>query len=103
MKEFIEHLIKEIVDRPDEVQVNEISSGSVVILEVRVGDGEMGKVIGRRGQMASSLRTIAGAAAAKHGKRLVLEILESDHTGQKGERSKSRTWRKPHEKMTVDS
>ncbi len=79
MKEFIEHLIKHLVDKPDEVQINEISGERTVVLELRVGDGDMGKVIGRGGQTARSLRTLLSAVAAKQGKRSVLEILEDDN------------------------
>jgi len=76
MKEFIEFIVKHLVDRPDEVRVNEIDGERTVVFELRVGDGDMGKVIGRRGQTAKSLRTLLAAASAKMGKRSVLEILE---------------------------
>ena len=76
MKQFIEYLIKQLVDKPDEVQINEISGDHTIIFELHVGDGDMGKVIGRNGQTARSLRTLLAAVAAKQGKRSVLEILE---------------------------
>jgi len=76
MKEFIEFIVKHLVDNPNEVQVNEIDGERTVVLELRVGEGDMGKVIGRRGQTAKSLRTLLAAASAKNGKRAVLEILE---------------------------
>lgn len=76
MKEFIEFVVKHLVDNPDEVKVNEIGGERTVVLELRVGDGDMGKVIGRHGQTAKSLRTVLAAASAKNGKRAVLEILE---------------------------
>ncbi len=78
MKEFIEFIIKHLVDKPDEVQVNEIVGEQTVVFELRVGNGDIGKVIGRRGQTAISLRTLIAAAAAKQGKRAVLEILEDE-------------------------
>jgi len=78
MKEFIEFMIKHLVDKPDEVQVNEIVGERTVVCELRVGEGDMGKVIGRRGQTARSLRILLTAAAAKQGKRSVLEILEDE-------------------------
>jgi len=78
MKEFIEYLIKHLVDKPEEVQINIVTGERTVIFELRVGDGDMGKVIGRRGQTAGSLRTLLAAAAAKQGKRFVLEILENE-------------------------
>jgi len=78
MKEFIEFMIKHLVDKPDEVQVNEIVGERTVVCELCVGEGDMGKVIGRRGQTARSLRILLTAAAAKQGKRSVLEILEDE-------------------------
>jgi uncharacterized protein len=76
MKEFVEYVIKQLVDKPEEVNVLEITGESTVIFELRVDQGDMGKVIGRSGQTANSLRTIVGAAAAKQGRRSILEILE---------------------------
>ncbi|MFQ5605332.1 MAG: KH domain-containing protein [bacterium] len=78
MKEFIEYLIKHLVDKTEEVQINEIAGERTVVFELRVGDGDMGKVIGKRGQTAKSLRIILAAVAAKQGKRFVLEILEDE-------------------------
>lgn len=76
MKEFIEYIVKHLVDKPDEVVVNGIEGERTIVYELRVGDGDMGKVIGRRGQTAKSIRTLLAAASAKNGKRAVLEILE---------------------------
>jgi len=76
MKDFVEYIVKHLVDNPDAVKVNEIDGERTVVFELRVGEGDMGKVIGRRGQTAKSLRTILAAASAKNGKRAVLEILE---------------------------
>ncbi len=72
MKEFIEFIIKHLVDKPDEVQVNEIVGDRTVLFELHIGKGDMGKVIGRGGQNAISLRILLTAAAAKQGKRVVL-------------------------------
>jgi len=76
MKEFVEFVVKHLVDNPDEVVVSEIDGQRTVVLELRVSKGDMGKVIGKRGQTAKSLRTLLAAASAKAGKRAVLEILE---------------------------
>lgn len=76
MKEFIECIVKNLVDNPDEVKVTEISGERTVVYELRVGAGELGKVIGKHGQTARSIRTLVAAASAKRGKRSVLEILE---------------------------
>jgi predicted RNA-binding protein YlqC (UPF0109 family) len=76
LKEFVEFIAKHLVDKPDEVDVAEIDGESTVVYELRVGDGDLGKVIGRRGQTAKSIRTLLAAASAKSGRRAVLEILE---------------------------
>ncbi len=76
MKEFLEFIIKHLVDKPNEVQVNEIDGERTVVYELRVGQGDMGKVIGKHGKTAKSIRTLLAAASAKAGKRAVLEILE---------------------------
>jgi uncharacterized protein len=76
MKEFIERIVKNLVDRPDEVSVSEIAGERTVVYELKVGEGELGKVIGKHGQTAKSIRTLLSAASAKQGKRSVLEILE---------------------------
>ena len=76
MKEFIERIVKNLVDRPDEVEVSEVSGERTVVYELKVGEGELGKVIGKHGQTAKSIRTLLSAASAKQGKRSVLEILE---------------------------
>ena len=76
MKQFIEFIVKHIVDKPDEVIVNEVDGERTIVFELRVGKGDMGKIIGKRGQTAKSLRILLAAASAKLGKRAVLEILE---------------------------
>jgi uncharacterized protein len=76
MKDFIENIAKHLVDKPDEVSVIEIDGDRTTVYELRVADGELGKVIGKRGQTAKSIRILLAAASAKRGKRAVLEILE---------------------------
>lgn len=76
MKEFLEFIIKHLVDKPNEVQVNEVDGERTVVYELRVGQGDMGKVIGKHGKTARAIRTLLAAASAKAGKRAVLEILE---------------------------
>ena len=76
MKEFLEYMVRHLVDKPHEVIVNEIDGERTVVYELRVGQGDMGKVIGKHGKTAKSIRTLLAAAAAKAGKRAVLEILE---------------------------
>jgi len=76
MRELVEYMIKQIVDKPGDVQVQEIKAEKVILLEISVAKEDMGKVIGKGGRVANALRTIVGAAAAKLRKRVMLEILE---------------------------
>ena len=76
MKEFLTFIIKHLVDNPDSVAVTEVEGERTTVFELRVGEGDLGKVIGKKGQTAKSIRTLLGAASAKLGKRAVLEILE---------------------------
>lgn len=83
MKDFLEVLIKHLVDKPDEVVVNEIKGDTTIIYELEVGDGDMGKVIGKHGQTARSLRTLLSAVSAKNGQRSFLEIIDKHATGKR--------------------
>ncbi|MBN2202112.1 KH domain-containing protein [bacterium] len=76
MKEFVEFIARHLVDHPEAVTVNEVDGEKTTVYELRVGDGDLGKVIGRKGQTAKSIRTLLTAASAKRGKRALLEILE---------------------------
>jgi len=76
MKELVEAIAKALVDNPDQVQVNAVEGEQVTVLELRVHPTDLGKVIGRQGRTAKSIRTILGAAGMKIKKRLTLEILE---------------------------
>jgi len=76
MKQFIELIVKELVDNPDKVVVTEVDGERTTVYELRVGEGDLGKVIGKRGKTAGAIRTLISAASAKKGKRAMLEILE---------------------------
>jgi len=76
VKEFVETIVKALVDNPDAVLLKEIEGERTTVYEVRVGPGDMGKVIGKGGQTAKAIRTIIMAISAKKGKRAQLEILE---------------------------
>ena len=76
MKEFIEYIVKMLVDKPDEVHINEVHGERTVVCELRVGEGDLGKVIGKHGQTANSIRTLVAAVSAKENKNAVLEILD---------------------------
>ena len=76
MKQLVELIARSLVDNPDAVVVNQIDGEKTTVYELRVGPGDLGKVIGKGGQTARSIRTLVSAASAKLGKRAVLEILE---------------------------
>jgi predicted RNA-binding protein YlqC (UPF0109 family) len=76
MRELIEYIARSLVDNPDAVTVREVEGEKTMVYELRVGAGDLGKVIGKHGRTARSIRTILNAAATKAGKRAVLEILE---------------------------
>ncbi len=76
MKQFIEIIVKNLVDHPDQVAVSEVDGEKTTVYELRVGPGDLGKVIGKKGRTASAIRTLISAASAKKGKRAMLEILE---------------------------
>jgi hypothetical protein len=77
MKELLTGIIKAIVDKPDEVDISLTESENTVIYELRLGDGDVGKVIGKKGRNVTAIRTLLSAATAKAGgKRSILEIIE---------------------------
>ena len=76
MKELVEAIAKALVDHPENVQVKSVDGEQVTVLELRVHSDDLGKVIGRQGRTAKSMRTILSAAGMKLRKRLTLEILE---------------------------
>jgi len=76
MKELVRSIAQALVDRPEEVEVQEVEGEKTTVLELRVAETDLGKVIGRQGRTARAMRTIVNAAAAKLKKRAVLEILE---------------------------
>ena len=76
MKELIEQIAKALVDNPDQVSVNAIEGEQTTVLELRVAQSDLGKVIGKQGRTARSIRTILSAGGMKLKKRFTLEILE---------------------------
>jgi len=76
MKDLISHIVRALVDHPEEVSVSEVEGGQTVILELRVAKSDFGKVIGKRGRTAQAIRAILNAASGKAKKRYVLEIIE---------------------------
>lgn len=75
MKELVEIIAKSLVDNPKMVQVNEITGEQSIILELKVAEDDMGKVIGKQGRIAKAIRTVVKAAAIKENKRVIVEII----------------------------
>ena len=75
-KELVEFVARSLVDKPEAVEINQIEGEKSTILELRVDPDDVGKVIGKHGRIARSLRTILAASTSRTGKRVVLEILD---------------------------
>ena len=76
MKELVDVIAKALVDDPDSVVVTEREDKKTTILEVRVADSDMGKVIGKQGRIAKAIRSVVKAAAAKEDKKVIVDILD---------------------------
>jgi predicted RNA-binding protein YlqC (UPF0109 family) len=76
VKEAVEKIIRSLVGEPDAVEVDEIADGKNVRLEVRVAEGDMGRVIGREGRTVKAIRSVLFAAGQKQGKRFHLDLVE---------------------------
>jgi uncharacterized protein len=76
LKDLVEFMAKALVDQPDDVEVNEVEAEQTTVVELKVAKVDLGKVIGKQGRTARSMRTILNAASTKLQKRSVLEILE---------------------------
>ena len=75
MKEFIEYIVRSLVDDPSQVRVSEIEGSNTVIFELRVAPEDMGRVIGKGGRVANAMRTLLRVVAARQGRRATLEIV----------------------------
>ncbi len=75
MKELVEVIAKALVDDPESVVVNEREEKKTTVLEVRVAESDMGKVIGKQGRIAKAIRSVVKAAAAKEDKKVVVDII----------------------------
>ena len=76
MKELLLYMAKNLVDNPDEVTVTEIENEDGKVLDLRVAEGDMGKVIGRQGRIAKEIRTIIKTVAIRTGERVTVEIMD---------------------------
>ena len=76
MKELVEVITKALVDDPESVVVTEREEKNATVLEVRVADSDMGKVIGKQGRIAKAIRSVVKAAASKEDKKVIVDILD---------------------------
>ena len=72
----LEHIVKSVVEKPDEVEIQVESNEKETTLAVKVGDGDMGRVIGRRGRIANAIRTVTRAAAVRDGLTISVEFID---------------------------
>ncbi|PLX66788.1 MAG: RNA-binding protein [Denitrovibrio sp.] len=76
MKELVEFIARSLVDHPDSVNLTEVEGEKASIIELRVDQSDLGKVIGKQGRTAKAIRTILNASGIKSGKKVVLDIVE---------------------------
>lgn len=76
MEELLTFLAKSLVDHPEDVSVTKVDGENSVVYELRVNDDDMGKVIGKQGRIAKSIRTIIKAASSKEDKRVIVDIVQ---------------------------
>jgi uncharacterized protein len=76
MKEFLEFIIRQLVEFPDELMLTEIPSGKMTVFRLQLRKSDVGRVIGRNGQTIHAIRALLASSAARHGQRATLEILE---------------------------
>ena len=76
MRELVEFLVRALVEKPDEVEVEEFEEDGDLVLEVSVADEDLGRVIGRGGRIANALRTVARAAGSRDDRRVIVDILD---------------------------
>lgn len=75
MKELVEIIAKSLVDHPEEIIVTEKETDKAIVVELKVASDDMGKVIGKQGRIAKSIRTVVKAAATKEDKKVIVEII----------------------------
>ena len=76
MKELLTYIVQNLVEKPDEVSVTEREANGETVIEVRVADGDMGKVIGRQGRIVKEIRILMKAVAQRKGKKVSVEIMD---------------------------
>ncbi len=78
MKEFVEYIVKNLVDHPDAVHIKEVGGTNTLIIELSVEKSDIGKIIGKKGKTINAIRTLLMSVASRNGLRVNLEIIEED-------------------------
>ncbi len=78
MKEFVEYIVKNLVDHPDKVRIVEVEGTHTLIIELRVEQSDIGKIIGKEGKTINAIRTLLMSVASRNGIRVNLEIIEEN-------------------------
>ena len=76
MKEFLEFVIRQLVEFPDEAMLSEIPNGKMIVFKLQMRQTDVGRIIGRNGQTIQAIRALLASSAARHGQRATLEIVE---------------------------
>jgi len=84
MKEFVEYIVKNLVDNPDKVRINEIGGTHTLIIELGVEKADIGKIIGKKGKTINAIRTLLMSVASRNGLRVNLEIIEDEDEADAG-------------------
>ncbi len=78
MKDLVEVIAQSLVEKPDEVVVNQREDDNAIVVELRVAQSDMGKVIGKQGRIAKAIRTVVKAASTKEEKKVIVDIIDTD-------------------------
>ncbi len=78
MKDLVEIIARSLVEKPDEVTVTQREDDNAIVVELRVSQSDMGKVIGKQGRIAKAIRTVVKAASAKETKKVIVDIVDTD-------------------------
>jgi len=89
MKEFVEYIVKNLVDNPDKVRINEVGGTHTLIIELGVEKSDIGKIIGKKGKTINAIRTLLMSVASRNGIRVTLEILEDEDDEKKDDESEA--------------
>lgn len=84
MKEFVAYIVKNLVDHPDKVRINEVGGTQTLIIELAVEKSDIGKIIGKEGRTINAIRTLLMSVASRNGIRVSLEIIEEDKAASTG-------------------